>query len=434
MSDTAQGRTSRFLEIRRGWPALLAAAFGSGVGINGLMAYNLGLFVQPLSREIGLTRGQFGSAVSASMMVMALALLFVGPLVDRLGGRRVAIVGSAGFSLIFVAMSMMVQSTAAFFALVVAMGAVGSATTAISYSRVVVTWFDSAQGLALALVMTGIGLASMIVPPLVALVIEGAGWQAGFRLLAVLAASSIPVSLLLLRPAPAARAPSMAAPIAASADRPASSAAARAALRSRIFWLQGGAFFLMSLAVTGVMIHFVPLFTDLRLSATAAAGLMSLFGATLVCSRLLVGWLADRVHAPWIAVVTCVAAGGACLLLATGSTAVLPLAAILIGTAIGAETDLLAYLTARYFGVIVYGRCFAWQYGLFVVAAGLSPAWIGILRDQSGSYAQPLFLASLLSLAAAIAFACLPRYARLGAPLFGQRQKTGVECADGAVR
>lgn len=413
MSDTVQGRTSRFLEIRRGWPALLAAAFGSGVGVNGLMAYNLGLFVQPLSREIGLTRGQFGSAVSGSMMAMALALLFVGPLVDRLGGRRVAIIGSAGFSLIFVAMSMMVQSTAAFFALVVAMGAIGSATTAISYSRVVVTWFDRAQGLALALVMTGIGLASMIVPPLVALVIEGAGWQAGFRLLALLAASSIPVSLLLLRPAPAAPAPSTAAPVAAPIAASASSAV-RAALRSRIFWLQGGAFFLMSLAVTGVMIHFVPLFTDLRLSATAAAGLMSLFGATLVCSRLLVGWLADRVHAPWIAVVTCGAAGGACLLLATGSTAFLPIAVILIGTAIGAETDLLAYLTARYFGLAVYGRCFAWQYGLFVVAAGLSPAWIGILRDQSGSYAQPLLLASVLSLAAAVAFACLPRYARPG--------------------
>lgn len=392
---------SRGQELRRGWLSLLAASFGSGVGINGLMAYNMGLFVAPLSAEIGLTRGQFGGAVSLSMFAMALALTAVGPLADRLGGRWVAIVGSAGLALVF-ALGGLLQSVTGFFLLLIAMGAVGSATTSVSYTRVMVTWFDAAQGLALALVMTGVGLASMIVPPIVAATINGMGWRAGFTLLAFVASLGVPVSFLFLRPAPSSDSVAR-----TQADHPAQFSVA---LHLPIFWLQASAFCLMALAYMGVMIHFAPLFADKGLGGAEAARLVSLLGATLVVSRLMVGWLSDRVHAPWIGMTTCLAAAGACLLLAGGSTLWLPVAVALIGCAIGAETDLLAYLTTRYFGLAVYGRCYALQYALFVIAAGLSPAWIGFLRDGSGSYAGPLLCSAAMGLLAALIFALLPRY------------------------
>ncbi|MDX9874562.1 MAG: hypothetical protein RBS88_06595 [Spongiibacteraceae bacterium] len=82
------------------------------------------------------------------------------------------------------------------------------------------------------------------------------------------------------------------------------------------------------------------------------------------------------------------------------------------GIAMGAEADLLGYFTARYFGIATYGRAYSWQYSAFIVAAGLSPVWIGRIFDTQGSYHPALLISAALLAVALVFFLLLPPFAR----------------------
>src|SRR3546814_1152671 len=80
-----------------------------------------------------------------------------------------------------------------------------------------------------------------------------------------------------------------------------------------------------------------------------------------------------------------------------------PLAVILLGLAAGAEIDLLAYLTARFFGQRAYGAIYGWQYSIFALGYGFSPFVVGRLRDASGNYQAALLGSAVLMGVAAVA-------------------------------
>jgi MFS family permease len=102
----------------------------------------------------------------------------------------------------------------------------------------------------------------------------------------------------------------------------------------------------------------------------------------------------------------------ACLLLAQPQVpaAAALLSAALIGLAAGAETDLVAYLTARYFGLAHYGRLYGLQYAVFGFASGVSPFLFGKVFDVTGSYQPILLFAAVLFVTGATALLTLGRY------------------------
>ena len=120
-------------------------------------------------------------------------------------------------------------------------------------------------------------------------------------------------------------------------------------------------------------------------------------------------WLADRLEAPRIGAVCCALCALGCLALAWQGAAFAWLGAVALGTAMGAEADLIGYLTARYFGMANYGRLYAVQYASFMLMGGVSPLWIGALADATGGYTVPL-LVTVGGLAVAIVlFLRLPK-------------------------
>ena len=95
------------------------------------------------------------------------------------------------------------------------------------------------------------------------------------------------------------------------------------------------------------------------------------------------------------------------------------LSAMLIGLAAGAETDLVAYLTVRYFGLANYGRLYGLQYAIFGFASGLSPFLFGKVFDVTGSYQPILYVAAGLFVVGAVSLLTLGRYPRFDEPAAG---------------
>ena len=69
--------------------------------------------------------------------------------------------------------------------------------------------------------------------------------------------------------------------------------------------------------------------------------------------------------------------------------------AVLLGLAAGAELDLLAYLTSRYFGTRHYGAVFGGIYAFFTVGSGLAPLIYARVFDMLGTYRPMLAVAAI---------------------------------------
>ena len=188
----------------------------------------------------------------------------------------------------------------------------------------------------------------------------------------------------------------------------------RAALRDYRFWVIAVSVLCVSIGVGGSITNFQPLLIDRGFRAQDAARVAGAIGVSIIVGRLVAGFLIDRYWAPLVTLPMLALPAVACILLAqagvTTSTAVL--SAVLIGLAAGAETDLVAFLTARYFGLAHYGRIYGLQYSVFGFASGISPFLFGKVFDLYGTYRPILYVAAALFVFGAVALLSLGRYPR----------------------
>lgn len=407
MNDRVMSNESSWSELRKAWPILFGATLGMSLSSSALLYYTAGLFVGELEREIGLTRTQFGFSILCANLLQSLAAPFVGAVIDRIGIRWPIMISALMVSFSFLAMSVFVQSVALYVSFQVMVAVLGTGTSPLSFTRGVTGWFFRMRGLALGITLSGMGASAAITPIFVAHAIEDSGWRGGYRLLAALALLVIPIVLILLRKvdAPAE---------ARSSEHPVTGIGIADALRSRAFLLLALGFGLQSLSFAGMAAHFVPLLTDSGVTPVVAAQLASVMGVAIVGSRLVIGWLTDRLFAPWVAAGVCLVCAAGCTALLVNPAGFAVLGALALGCALGAEVDLIAYCVARYFGLISYGRLYGILYGVFITSAGLSPLWIGMFRDTFGSYYWSLWLCVIgLGMAASLLIFA-PSYPRHG--------------------
>jgi cyanate permease len=383
---------------------LAGAVIGCATGISALLLYTNGLFVAGLTAEFGLTRTQFGFGVLLVTLAIAAANPLVGWAVDRFGAKWPSIAGLLLLSAGFAMLGWSVRSVTSYLLPQPLVAFAAAASGPVAFSKLVSAAFDRRRGLALGLTMAGIGLAAAFVPPRLAAHIVAHGWRAGYLALSLLPLAGA-VLLVVILPARADAVPSRQAPDPAAAGEGTSPG-----IDSRVFWILAAAFATMSLAFTGMLPHFVPMLTDGGLDPVAAGRIAGQIGLAVISSRLLIGFLLDRLFAPRIAIAVCLLAAAGCALFIARGTAAATLTAIALGFAIGAELDLMGFLVARYFGLAGFGRIYGWLYGAFVAASGLAPLWVGALRDTTGSYTLPLALCIVGLIAACGVFLLLPRY------------------------
>ncbi len=378
-------------EFRDGWRVVLAAALGTGVGVTGAPYYTLGIFIGPLSAQFGWTRSQIGAGALALHLGYAFIAPFVGRLIDRIGVRKVALTSLIGVAIGLLLMTQIGPSIASYYVLIVLLALLGCGTIPIVWTYAVNTWFQINRGFALSLTLTGTGVASMLAPVAVNALIANYGWQAGYiGLAAFVVVVAFPmVWLFLFEKAGIDRTA-----LRSTSHLPGISAGD--ALRTARFWQLLLGIGAISLGTGMLIVHLVPLLTDAGLSRNVAAEIVGTMGMAIIVGRLSVGALVDRLHAPYVAVVYLLFPVFGCLLLAhvTITSLIAVLGVLTIGLAAGAEVDLIAFLTSRYFGLKSYGELYGWQLVIFALGAGFGPLVSGWAFDTSGNYKISLHAAA----------------------------------------
>ena len=77
-------------------------------------------------------------------------------------------------------------------------------------------------------------------------------------------------------------------------------------------------------------------------------------------------------------------------LLWLGTTPMAFAGVLLVGLGLGAEVDVIAYLTSRYFGLRAFSKIYSSAFAAFTLAAALGPLVMGVGFDLTGAYNAPL--------------------------------------------
>jgi MFS transporter, OFA family, oxalate/formate antiporter len=407
-SPAPSGRVERG-EFGTGWKVLLAGFLGTMCGASPLPFNVLGTLFQPLNAEFGWGRAEVSVGITIFGIVASLMAPVFGWASDRFGVRRVALFSLLAFSISFASLYFTPASIGGFYALWFVIGLIGIGSTPVTWSRAISMWFAQNRGLALGIMLLGTSAAGFIVPKVAGYMVQTVGWREMFPVVALFPLLlALPVCLALFREPRADERP-------ANLNTRSGELKGRTlteAARTRQFWLLLSSILLIALAYGGAHIHMIPIVMDHGLTLDQATSMMGVVALGLLCGRLGVGLMLDRIWGPAIAFpVLCLPAIACFLLMGISSdTTILVTAAFLLGFAAGAESDLIAFLAARYFGMAHFGKIYGFLYMPFGIGSAVSPIFYGLVRDRTGSYDQMLMAAAAMFVAGAALLLLLGRY------------------------
>jgi MFS family permease len=399
-----------------GYASLAVAATGPG------QTAGVSLFVDPLIRDLGMSRSAVSTAYLIGTLTGALALPWIGRALDRYGVRRTMAVIGAVFGAVLISLatvSSIVGLTAGFVGIRMAgQGALGlTATTAAAL------WFDRRRGTATGIV-SAVGAVGISMTPLLAeALIAQHGWRLAWLILGLAVwAVVIPIALLGMRDRPATLGqwPDGRVPTDATAARAAMNwgVRRREAMRHPFFWMVTGGVAACGLLGTAVNFHQISLLSERGLStAQAAANFVPQTVAALVAT-LATGMLADRIRHRWLVIAAMASLIGG---LAWATQVTPGWSAVVFGALIGAAGGSMRALEAasfpRYFGTRHIGSIRGMVAALSVASTAFGPLLYATAHSATGSFTTVLWASTPLPLLiAATALIVRPPRLRQDAP------------------
>ncbi len=383
-----------------GWAVTGAAFTGVMVSFAPIVPFTFSLFLAPLHAAFGWKREALSAAFALAAITVALVSPLIGLLLDRFPPRRILLPAIVIFAIALWSLHGLGPSIGRFYFTYFVLGVAANGTAQFAYTRTVLTWFDRHRGFALALILTGSGVGSLIIPPLTEWMIESHGWRNAYSMLGGIALLGLPLTALLVRNRPQSSTLDQSHPAA-------SGATVAQALSSPVFWVLALIILLGAFSENGLVTNLSAILTEHGITPAIAALALSVRGGAGILGRLGTGVLIDRFSPQRIQTfILLVSATGIVLLAYAGSTPVALTGAGLLGIGLGSEADVAPYLLARYFG----RRHFAMLYGLtwtaYAIGGATGPLTMGHLYDRAGSY-EPRFVLYMAGVILAAAFVSL---------------------------
>ncbi|WP_175781106.1 MFS transporter [Burkholderia anthina] len=402
-----------------GWYVVAAAFAVTFVGFGS--AYSFSAFVESLQRDFAASRGQISLVFSLAGFLYFGFGIVSGPLADRFGSRRLAVVGmlltAAGLAAAGAAHTLLQVYVA--YGLGVGLGVGCAYVPAVG---AVQRWFVRRRGFASGLAVAGIGVGTLVMPPLASVLIAHVGWRGAYVALAAIAVVAGAGMSLLIENDPrgrglspdgdAARAQAGADPRGAAAAMPAG-ATVREAITSRPFASLYAACLVCSFGVFVPFVHLVPYALDHGVAPSMAVLLLGAIGVGSTAGRFFLGGLADRFGRR--ASLLAMFAGMAVALVAwagAGTVATLAAFALVFGVFYGGWVAVLPAVVMDYFGGRNVSAIIGILYTSVAFGTLIGPAAAGFIYDAGGGYLVPILASAAAN---AIAFAIVATTGRASA-------------------
>ena len=396
-----------------GWWILLAATVGLAVSPAPIAFYSIGVLMQPLSEAYGWSKSEISLAATLLTVAIVLTTPVIGILVDRIGPKKVLIPSMLGFALSLFALSF-AASLATFHILYFFMGVICAGANSLAYMRLLSYWFDRRRGLVVGIATAGMGLGFTIVPGFTQFLVDQGGAGSAYIGLGLLVlCAGVPVVSLIVRDTPEQCGLAVdggAVSDAPEGDKIVTGISSVQAIRLPQFWIITGILTLGTGTIYSLALHLVSIVRIIEPETGMSILAASIIGVMMIIGRLLAGYAYDRIYAPWVTAGIFLSAAAGTLLLATGMPGIwIITASILIGLASGAESDALAILVGRYFGLLAYGKIYGHIFCASLIGISVFPYILGLGYDYFGNYTEVLYIcAALFGLSVILSFSLGP--------------------------
>ncbi len=369
---------------------IVALAFIINLMLGGTL-YTFSVFFEPLSSQFGWTRAATSGAFSLFMFLHGFLYILTGRLNDRFG-PRIVLSGCGlfmGIGYLLMSLTGAIWHVYLFYGVVIAIGMSGGY---VPLTSTVTRWFAGAKrrGLMVGISVAGVGMGTMIVPPLANWLIATYGWQTSYVVIGIAVLVVIIAAAQVFKRAPEA--------VIQSTDESGGTQevvtnireegfSLREAARTRQFWLLGIAYFGFGLFLQAIMVHIVLHTTGLGIPSSTAASIFIAIGGLSVVGRISLGSAADRIGNRLILI-------GSFVLMAVAFSWVfvanemwmLYIFAGVFGFAYGGLVSTQSPIIADLFGMRSHGVILGVIVSIITCGAAVGPVMAGAIFDVTGSY------------------------------------------------
>lgn len=358
------------------------------------LRHGFGLFLEPMSSDLGWGRGVFAFALALQNLVWGLSQPFTGALADRFGASRVVVVGGLFYTLGLVMMGLSDSPLGMSLSAGLLIGLGLSCTTfSVILGAVGRSVVPEKRSMAMGIVSAAGSFGQFAMLPGTLGLLEWLGWSAALLAMGLLAALMVPLGGMLRdRPSP----------------RLASDLSLGAALNEatghRGFWLLCLGFFVCGFQVIFIAVHLPGYLFDSGIAVHVGTTVLALVGLFNIFGTYTAGWLGGHLSKPrlltWLYLLRGV------VITAFITFPLSPVSAYLFGIAMGllwlSTVPLTNGIVASVFGVrhlsMLAGIVF-----LFHQLGSFTGVWLGgLFHDLYGNYDLVWQLTILLSLVAAV--------------------------------
>jgi len=285
--------TQQTADSRYAWTRLLATLALMTIGSSAM--YVVAVVLPAVQLEFGVVRADASLPYTLMMVGFGLGGIAMGRLADRFGVMPVVMLGACGLGAGFVVAGLAGSLLGFALAHGLLLGALGSSATFAPLVADTSLWFVRRRGIAVAICASGNYLAGALWPPIVQHFVQEVGWRQTYIGLGLFCVLTMPLLAMLLRPRPPA---AVATPL-----REGATVGHAPVPSTRPFGLSLGQAQAL-LCVAGVaccvamampQVHIVAYCGDLGYGAARGAEMLSLMLACGIVSRLVSGWICDRI-------------------------------------------------------------------------------------------------------------------------------------------
>jgi MFS family permease len=361
------------------WVRLGAALALSAIG--GIGMWSVIVALPAVQAEFGVARSAASLPYTMTMICFGVGGILMGRLSDRFGIMVPLVSGALGLGIGYVVAS---QATS-LWPFILAQGVLVGVASSVAFAPLIADtslWFSRRRGIAVAIIASGSYLAGTVWPPLVQHFIERDGWRRTYLGIAVFCLATMgPLALALRRRSPLPAAPAAAPGFVSRPSRPLGMSPT--ALQSLLIVAGLSCCVAMSMP----QVHIVAYCADLGHGAARGAEMLSLMLGFGVVSRLVSGWICDRIGGRRTLLLgSCLQAVALLLFLPFHGLVALYVISALFGLFQGGIVPAYAVIVREFFpaeqaGVRVGAVLMATVFGM-ALAGWLS----GVLFDLTGSY------------------------------------------------
>ncbi len=385
-----------------GW-IVVAASFLVALVAYGVQ-YSFGIFLKPLSEDLGWTRALVSGAASLFMFSRGALAIFTGWATDKYGPKKTVAIGGLflGLGLLLTSQISAVWQLYLFYGLMVGFGlSTAFAPLVATASR----WFVSWRGLAVGVVVAGIGMGTAVMSPVARYLVATYEWRLSYIIIGLLAWLIVIPAALFLRHSPEEKGlqPLGKTGVVVAGENAARNRdntvleggfSLRGAMRTRAFWVLLMIIILWSTCVQMTMIHIYPHATDLGIGEVVAANFLVVIGVFSIIGRLAMGAVSDRLGGrPTLAIGLVLLALAMFWLLPTAGIWMFLLFAAAFGFAYGGCVPQLPIIAGELFALRSIGAIVGVQMLGVAIGGAIGPVLGGYVFDVTGTY-QIAFLVS----------------------------------------